>query len=431
MSYQDKYPKVRLICKRRIATAVVLLFTCSAIDHAYAQRHWVGSWAAAQQLVEPRNALPSQDMQDATLRQIVHLSLGGDTLRIQLSNAFGIAPLHLTNIHIARPRSAADSAIDPATDKAVTFGGSDGVTIPAGAEFWSDPVPFPAPPLSDLAISIHYDLPPQGETGHPGSRATSYFVHGNAVAVPNLPNASKVEHWYQISGVDVATTEKADAVVALGDSLTDGHGTTTNGNDRWTDVLARRLQASPETANIGVLNAGIGGNRVLLDQLGPNALARFDRDVLARPGATFLIVLEGVNDLGMLTRDGEVSPVQHNSLVQDLIRAYGQIVQRAHARGIFVIGATMPPYSPSTYYHPGPLNEKDRQAVNAWIRLPTHFDAVVDFDKILADPAHPDQLLPAYDSGDHLHPSLAGYRAMADALPINLFSRPAQVAHQY
>jgi lysophospholipase L1-like esterase len=433
MSSQGKYPKLPLIeiCSRRILAAIVLLFTCSAIGHAHAQQHWVESWAAAQQLVEPDNALSSKDMQDATLRQIVHLSIGGDTLRIHISNAFGTAPLHLTDIHIARPRSAAKSAIDPATDIVVTFGGRDDVIIPAGAEFWSDPVPFAAPAFSDLAISIHYDLPPQEETGHPGSRATSYLVHGNAVAMLGLPNARKVEHWYQISGVDVLTAGQAEAVVVLGDSFTDGHGTTTNGNDRWTDDLARRLQASPATANIGVLNAGLGGNRVLLDQLGPNALARFDRDVLARPGATFLIVLEGVNDLGMLTRDGEVSPAQHNALVQDLVRAYSQIVGRAHVRGIFVIGTTIPPYGHSTYYHPGPLNERDRQAVNAWIRTPGHFDAIVDFDRVLAHPIHPDQLLPAYDSGDHLHPSLAGYRAMANAVPLALFSRSIQMARRH
>lgn len=386
---------------------------------------WVGTWAAAQQIPEPRNSLSADDFRDTTLRQIIHLSLGGDALRIHLSNAFGTAPLHITSVHIAHPRSAGDSSIDPATDRAIMFAGRSDVTIPAGAEYWSDPVPFPAPALSDLAVSIHYDLPPQGETGHPGSRGTSYYVHGDAVSAPTLPNAQKVDHWYQLSGVDVAANPRAAAVVALGDSITDGHGATTNGNDRWTDILARRLQSSPDTADIGVLNVGLGGNRVLLDGLGPNALARFDRDVLARPGASFLIVLEGVNDLGTLTRDGEVPAAQHQALVQSLIAAYQQMVERAHARGIFVIGATILPYGSSAYYHPGSLGESDRQALNAWIRAPGHFDAVVDFDRALADPAHPSQMLAAYDSGDHLHPSPAGYRAMAEAVPMSLFFRRA------
>jgi lysophospholipase L1-like esterase len=392
---------------------------------------WIGSWAAAQQTPEPRNALPVEDMRDATLRQIVHLSIGGDALRIRLSNAFGTAPLHLTAVHIARPRSTADSAIDPATDKTVMFNGQNDVTIPAGTEYLSDPVPFNAPPLSDLAISIHYDLPPQGETGHPGSRATSYYVHGDAVAAPSLPEAKKIEHWYQLSEIDVAANTRSAAVVTLGDSITDGHGATTNGNDRWTDVLARNLQASPATASIGVLNVGIGGNRVLLDDLGPNALARFDRDVLARTGASFLIVLEGVNDLGTLTKDGEVPVTQHQKLVQQLLGAYSQLIERAHARGILVVGATILPYGNSAYYHPSALSENDRQSLNSWIRTPGHFDAIADFDRVVADPQHPDQMRPLYDSGDHLHPSPAGYHAMADAVPIALFSQEIPTAVQH
>jgi lysophospholipase L1-like esterase len=411
-----------------IVAVALLLFFLSASLRGSAQEHWVGSWAAAQQLMEPDNRLPPEDLEDATLRQIVHLSIGGNILRIHMSNAFGTAPLHLNSVHIARAQSPAESAIDPASDKLVTFSGRSDATIPPGAEYWSDPVALGVPALSDVAISIHYDHAPAGQTGHPGSRATSYYMHGNAVSTRTLPNAHTLEHWYQLSEVDVGASDGSKAVVALGDSITDGHGTTTNGNDRWTDILARRLQSSPCTADIGMLNVGIGGNRVLLDQLGPNALARFDRDVLARPGVSFLILLEGVNDLGMLTRDGEVSAARHQALVQELIGAYQQIVERAHARGVVVIGGTLSPYGNSNYYHPGPLSEDDRQALNTWIRTPGHFDAVVDFDKLLADPSHPAQLLPAYDSGDHLHPSLAGYRAMAQAVPLTLFANCAEQA---
>jgi lysophospholipase L1-like esterase len=401
--------------------AVVLL---AAVVSAYAQSspHWVGSWAAAQQVPEPQNALSPDDLRNATLRQIVHLSVGGATLRVRLSNAFGTAPLHLTAVHIARPLSPRSARIDAATDRALTFGGEPDVTIPQGADYLSDPVAFPAAPLSDLAITLHIDEPPSQQTGHPGSRATSYLAHGDLVSAPDLPDAKQVNHWYFISGVEVPASSSGAAIVALGDSITDGHGATLNGNDRWPDDLARRLQNHPATRGIGVLNEGIGGNRILLDGLGPNALARFDRDVLAQPGVRYLIVLEGVNDLGTLTRTGEVPQPAHQTLVHRILSAYAQMIERAHEHGIQVIGATILPYVGSDYYHPGPASEADRQAINQWIRAPGHFDAVIDFDKVMRDPAHPDRLLPAYDSGDHLHPSAAGYRAMADAIPLALFT---------
>jgi lysophospholipase L1-like esterase len=231
-----------------------------------------------------------------------------------------------------------------------------------------------------------------------------------------------VDHWYQLSGVDVLAPSGAASLVALGDSITDGHGATTNGNDRWTDILAQRLQSSPRTRNIGVSNQGIGGNHLLIDGLGPNALARIDRDVLAPAGVRWVILFEGVNDLGGLARNGEVTPAEHAALVQRVLSAYQQIILRAHAHGIRVFGATITPYTGSDYYHPGPLSEADRQTVNAWIRTPGHFDAILDFDTIVRDPQHPERLLPAFDSGDHLHPSPAGYRAMGEALPLNLLT---------
>jgi lysophospholipase L1-like esterase len=384
--------------------------------------HWVGSWAASQQIPEVQNQIDPELLRDGTLRQIVHLSVGGSQLRVRLSNAFGTQPLHLRAVHVAKPVSPAGAAIDAASDKALMFGGETDVTIPAGAEYMSDSVTFFVATLSDLAITIHYDEPPTGETGHPGSRATSYVVHGDQVSAVNLPDAKKVDHWYQISGVDVVGPEKATAVVTLGDSITDGHGATTNGNDRWPDVLAARMQSDKSTRMMGVLNEGIGGNRLLLDGLGPNALARFDRDVLAQTGVRAVIVLEGVNDLGTLTRDHDVSAEEHAALVGRIEAAYGQMIERAHAHGVRAIGATILPYVGSGYYHPGAENEADRQAINRWIRDAGHFDAVVDFDKVIRDPAHPDRLLPAYDSGDHLHPGPAGYKAMGEAIPLTLFA---------
>jgi lysophospholipase L1-like esterase len=385
--------------------------------------HWVGSWAASQQIPETANLLDPELLRDATLRQIVHLSVGGSELRVRVSNAFGTQPLHLTAVHVARPVSAAGAAIDAASDKAVTFDGAADVMIPAGADYLSDAVTMPVAALSSLAISIHYDEPPTGETGHPGSRATSYVVHGDLVSAVNLPDAKTVEHWYQISGVDVVVEKNGAAVVTLGDSITDGHGATTNGNDRWTDVLAARMQGDKPTRGMGLLNEGIGGNRLLLDGLGPNALARFDRDVLAQTAVRAVIVLEGVNDLGTLTRDHAASTEAHKALVRQIEGAYAQMVERAHAHGIRVIGATILPYGGSKYYHPGPESEADRQAVNAWIRAAGHFDSVVDFDQVMKDPAHPNNILPAYDSGDGLHPSPAGYKVMADSVSLKLLER--------
>jgi lysophospholipase L1-like esterase len=410
-----------------LASGILLAILCTGVyANLQAQANsavWVGSWSSSQQIPEPQNALSPADLTDVTLRQIVHMSVGGTTLRVHLSNAFGTAPLHFTSVHIARPLSASSAAIDPASDRALSFFGRSDVTIPAGGEYISDPIDYPVAALSNFAVTFHLDAAPVGETGHPGSRETSYYVHGDKVAAAELPGAKTVEHWYQISGVDVMGPADAASVVVLGDSITDGHGSTTNGNDRWTDVLAERLQGSATTRDIGVLNEGIGGNHLLTDGLGPNALARFDRDVLAQTGVHWLIVFEGVNDLGDLTRDGEVPAAEHTLLVQRMLGAYQQIITRAHAHGVRVIGATITPYMGSDYYHPSPTNEADRQTVNAWIRAPGHFDAVLDFDKVMRDPHQPDRLRPLYDCGDHLHPSPAGHRAMGEAVPLSLFIR--------
>jgi lysophospholipase L1-like esterase len=383
---------------------------------------WVASWGASQQIPEPQNALPPDDLRDATVRQIFHLSVGGPAIRVHVSNAFGTEELHFTAVHVARPVSPSSPAIDPATDKPLTFAGKTDVSVPPGAEFVSDPLDYAVAPLSDVAVTFHLDAPPARETGHPGSRATSYYVHGDFAGAANLTEPKHVDHWYQVSEIDVQTAAGAASVVALGDSITDGHGATTNGNDRWTDVLAARLQASAATRSIGVSNQGIGGNHLLTDGLGPNVLARFDHDVLAPAGVRWLIVFEGVNDLGGLARTGEVPPAAHAAMVERVLAAYQQIIVRAHAHGLRVYGATITPYVGSGYYHPGPLSEADRQAVNAWIRGAGHFDAVIDFDAVVRDPQHPDQLLPAYDCGDHLHPSPAGYKAMGEAIPPSLLT---------
>jgi lysophospholipase L1-like esterase len=299
------------------------------------------------------------------------------------------------------------------------FAGQGDVMVPAGAEYISDSLEYAVTAGADLAISIYYGAPPEQQTCHPGARATSYLVHGDLVSAASITPSKKMDHWYQISGVDVAR-DGGFSIVTLGDSITDGHGATTNGNDRWPDVLARRLDSAGRHDS-GVLNQGIGGNRVLDDGSGPNALARFDRDVLAQTAVRYVIVLEGVNDLGGRTRTMKASAEEHAAFVRRIEAAYAQMVARAHAHNIFVMGSTILPYAGSDYYHPDAASEADRQAVNAWIRTAGNFDAVIDFDKTMRDPSHPDRLMPQFDSGDHLHPSPAGYKAMADCVDLLVF----------
>ena len=406
----------------------VAVFLCVSSPLQAAQPHWIGSWATSQQLVEPQNALSQDDLRDCTLRQIVHLSLGGTKLRVHLSNRFGAAALRFVSVHVARAVTPTSSKIERTTDKALTFSGSADVTIPAGADYVSDPIEFPATPFADIAISLRLETPTAQETGHPGSRATSYVTHGDHVSEEELADAKKVEHWYFISGIDVVAAPAAVAIVTLGDSITDGHGATTDANDRWPDVLAKRLQANAATRQVAVLNHGIGGNRILLDGLGPNALARFDHDVLAQPGARYLIVLEGINDIGTLSREHEVPAAEHDALVHHITAAYEQMIARAHTHGIKVFGATILPFVGSGYYHPGAAAEADREAINAWIRAPGHFDAVIDLDKVTRDPEHPERLKTAFDFGDHLHPSPEGYATMANAIPLSLFTPRSKAA---
>ena len=411
---------------RALLPSVVLFLVIAyalGIDSRTGQTPWVGSWAASQQLVEPQNALSPEDLRDVTLRQIVHLSLGGSEIRVCLSNRFGNTPLHLTAVHVARAISSKTDRIVAGSDRALTFFGSPEVTIPAHADYFSDPIALSMDAFSDLAITLRIDGAPVEQTGHPGSRETSYITHGELASAIDLPGAKTVAHWYYIAGVEVAGSLEAETIVAFGDSITDGHGAMTNENNRWPDVFARRLQTSPATRNLTVLNEGISGNRLLNDELGPNALSRLDHDVIAQPGVRYLIVLEGINDIGMLTLAGEVSQGEHEVLVQRMLAAYAQIIARAHRHDIKVIGATLLPFVGSDFYHPGPRSEADRQAVNAWIRGTGHFDAVIDFDKIMRDPERPERMLPALDSGDHLHPSPSGYTVMANAVPLSLFEK--------
>ncbi len=400
----------------------LLLAACAALLapplHAGGPDGWSAAWSTAQMVPAGDQVLPHEWFEDATLRQVVRVGLAGPQVRLRLSNAYGTAPLAIGAVTVARSADNRTARIEPGSLAVVRFGGRAATVIPAGAEVWSDPVDLAVAAGADLAISLHLPGPPSPPTGHPGSRATSWFVHGDRTAAEDLPGAQSAPRWLVIAGVEVQAPD-ARAIAVLGDSITDGFGVQPDTNLRWTDHLAVRLRAEGP-GQVAVLNAGIGGNRLLNDGLGPNALARLERDVLSQPGVTHVIVLEGVNDLGTLTRDAPASAAQHAALVAQATEALRQIALRARAKGLTVIGATILPFAGSTTYHPPAETEADRQAINAWIRAPGNFDAVIDFDAALRDPADPARLDPKYDSGDGLHPSLDGYRAMAAAVPLEL-----------
>lgn len=384
-----------------------------AADHP-----WVAVWGSSQMTAEGDNALPAAVLDDATLRQIVRVTAAGDRIRVRLSNAFGSAPLQIASATVAEPGSG--STIVPGSSRPLLFNGRPGVVIPTGADYLSDPVEMSVTALGDIAVSLHV-LDVEGpQTGHPGSRATSFVGPGDQTSAAEMSDAETVSRWYFIAGIEASGPAVQGAIVILGDSITDGYGVALDSNTRWPDLFAARLQAQPATRGLSVINQGIGGNRLLRDGLGPNALARFERDVLSQPGVSHVVVLEGVNDLGVLTRDQPMPPEAHAALVEQMIGVYRQMVIRARTRGVRIIGATIMPYAGSAYYHPTAENEADRQALNAWIRTPGNFDAVIAFDQIMADPARPDHMNPAYDL-DGLHPSVDGYRAMADAIPLSIF----------
>jgi len=404
----------------RSALAACLLgagFVCAATaaPALSSDQHWVASWGAAQQLVEPNNQLAVENWRDASLRQIVHLSLGGSRLRVRISNAYGAAPLLVEGASVALAQAPGKADVLAPTLHPLTFDGRSSVMIPAGAEYYSDAVAMDVQPAADLAVSLYFKAEPERQTGHPGARTTTFTTAGNHVMDAAWQDPGKITHWYALSDVEVQAPRKVGALVAVGDSITDGYGVTTDGNDRWTDVLAARLRQ--DKLALGVVNAGIGGGRMLRDGLGTNLAARFDRDVLSRAGVTHALVLIGVNDMGGMHRNTPDLPADRAQLQIDLKQAFRQLAERAHAHGVCLIGATVTPYSGSDYYHPAAENEADRLALNDWIRHAGVFDAVADFDAALRDPEQPKLLKKAYDN-DGLHPNLAGYRALAEAVPL-------------
>jgi lysophospholipase L1-like esterase len=422
---------------KRTIVAVVFLARCISAQTASASEHWVSTWATSPQQprafpaprpataaaaaarppagTAPRLAPPIASFHNQTVRMIAHTSIGGRRVRIELSNAFGSEPLAIGAAHIAIRDH--ESAIVPASDRTLLFGGRPACWIPPGATEISDAADLDVPAAGDLAVSLYIPDNVKADTMHSVGLHTGYVSkQGDATAQPALADAITTQAYYWLANVDVAAPADAAAIVTFGDSITDGAVSTPNTDRSWPSFLARRLAAAGG-GNIAVLNQGISGNRLLRDGAGVNALARFDRDVLAQPGVKWLMILEGINDIGLGTRTDQTAtdPVS----ADDLIAALKQLVDRAHEHGIQAIGGTLTPYGGAVYY--SEAGEQIRMAVNQWIRSSGAFDAVVDFEAVTRDPDHPKQFRPGFNNGDHLHPNDTGYEAMADAIDLSVF----------
>jgi lysophospholipase L1-like esterase len=380
---------------------------------------WVGTWTASPQNPEVPFAVPTPAQFDnQTIRQVVHTSIAGHKVRVRLSNELGTSPLVIGAVTIARHRAGAE--IVAGSDRALSFAGRRAFSIPAGAPALSDPIEFDVPALGDVVVSVYLPKPTVPTTFHSLGVATTYVsTAGDYSGAVVMPTASTTLSWFFLTGVSVEASERSAAIVALGDSITDGFASTPDANRRWPNLLAQRLQAHHSTAHLAVLNHGISGNRTLFDLIGPNAQARLDRDVLNAPGARFVIFLEGINNIGFSGLPGLTDQAVS---ADDIIAGHKQIIARVHERGLKIYGCTLTPFENTAF--PGyftPEGEAKRQAVNHWIRTSRAFDAVIDFDRAVRDPAHPTRILPAYDSGDHLHPNDTGYQAMANAIDLRLF----------
>lgn len=368
---------------------------------------WVGTWSTAPQLVEPHNRPPEPGLSNNRLRQIVCVSIGGDSLRMRFSNEFSNSPVEMKKVELAVSKGGV--AIDEASTQVLSFQGKAEVTMAPGQAITSDPVAFKLEPRMQVAITIDFGETSPDVTGHPGSRTTSYLFSG-----AEYSDTTQTDHWYVINGIDVKATDAAKAVAIIGNSITDGRGSGTNKQNRWPDILAERLLQHESSREIGVLNMGIGGNCVLRGGLGPTALQRFERDILKQQGVAWLIILEGVNDLGG-TRSAEAA----EKVADGLVAAYEQMIDQAHEKGIKVYGATITPITNSFYYTD--YREDARNKVNNWIRTSGRFDAVIDFDKAIRNPEDSTTILPNAHSGDFLHPNENGYRLMGESIDLSLF----------
>lgn len=377
-------------------------------------KHWVGTWCTATQLVEPNNMPPAPGLAGNTLRQVVRVSIGGNQLRVKFSNEHSKSPVSMKSVQIALSKGGSD--IDAKTLKVLTFNGSKSATMESGKTIYSDPIAFNLKARADVAITICFEQTSETLTGHPGSRTTSYLLPGNDLKTTDFTKAITTEHWYVINAIDVVAPKNTGTIAILGNSITDGRGTTTNAQNRWPDILSERLLKNPGTQNIGVLNMGIGGNCVLRGGLGPTGISRYERDIINQPGVRWAIVFIGVNDLGGVRNEASATTVSDN-----LIGAYKSMIDQAHAKGIRIYGATIMPFKGNGYYNTN--SETARQKVNQWIRESKSFDGVIDFEKVLQNPEDPAAMLSTLDfQNDFLHPSAEGHALLGQSIDLKFFT---------
>jgi lysophospholipase L1-like esterase len=423
----------------RLARLLVLLCPCLFGASLQAQEpQWVATWGTATALAlysppswvqpPPADKLPPNPppspvvpvpptFAEQSLRMIVRSSVAGAQLRLQFSSALGTSPTRLGAVHVAL--HTGNGSIDVGSDRVVTFGGSESVTLHPGALVVSDPVDLALPPLSEVAVSIYLPEVVDTRSFHELGLNTTYVARGNTVGAASFAANDTNRSYFWLTGLEVLAPAGSGSIVAFGDSITDGYAITPDLHRAWPALLAQRLQADPATARLGVINMGISGNRVLRELVGSSALTRFDRDVLARGGVEWMLLLEGINDINFTALPGV--PVSQQTTAEELIEGLSQLVTRAHARGIKVMGGTLLPMGGLWLHNPN--TEALRQAVNAWIRTGDNFDAVVDFDALMRDPANPERLHPDFDSGDFIHPNDAGAAAMAEAIDLQVFAR--------
>ena len=403
--------------KRTFKTALLLCFSLTAAT-ATADNHWVGTWGTAPQLVESNNNPPSPGLGNNSLREIVQVSIGGEKVRLKLTNEFSTGATEIKAVELAHAKTAGSSSeIDEASVVSLTFSGKASVTMAAGGKVTSDPVTFPIGDRQNVAITIHYgSASSTSVSGHPGSRTTSYLKAGNTT---DFSGATKTDHWYNILALEVEAPEEAGAVAILGNSITDGRGSTTNQQNRWADVLSRRLLANEPTHQVGVLNMGIGGNCVLGGGLGPAAVNRYQRDLLGQEGVKWIILFEAVNDLGYASNGVQTA--------KRIIEVYKQIIREAHQKGIYVFGATITPFKNSSYYSSD--HEKGRSTLNTWIRTTKMLDGVIDFDEAVRNPQDPEAMQQKFlFENDWLHLNALGYETMGGCIELSLFTKTDPLA---